>query len=90
MKISIQYLLIYFIVNRTEIVDFGTLSAINKTVSRNLKITNKGAVDGEFIINYKGNMPITFVPFRDIVPAFSSSLIRVKKLIRKSVLKIYI
>ena len=60
-----------------EIVDFGTLSANNKTVSSRLKITNKGATAGEFSIVYKGSLPLTFVPSQDIVPAFSHTFIRV-------------
>lgn len=53
------------------------MSDNNKTVSRKLKITNSGALDGEFSINYKGDLPITFVPTKDKVPAYSESYIRV-------------
>lgn len=61
----------------TEVVDFGVLSANNKTVSSRVKVTNKGALDGEFRINYTGDLPITFVPARDVVPAYSHFYIRV-------------
>lgn len=60
-----------------EIVNFGTQSANNKTISNKLKISNNGAVAGEFIIDYKGNLPISFVPNQDIIPAFSHIFIRV-------------
>ena len=61
-----------------EKVNFGTQSASNKTISASLKISNIGAVDGEFTINYKGNLPITFAPSKDIIPAYSDAFIRVK------------
>lgn len=60
-----------------ENVDFGTQSANKKTISSSLKIINKGAIAGEFLINYKGNLPISFIPNQDIIPAFSHMFIRV-------------
>ena len=62
-----------------DVVDFKVLSADNKTISNQLKITNSGAVDGEFSINYTGSLPIKFTPMRDIVPAYSVAYIRVNE-----------
>lgn len=58
-------------------VDFGLLSDNHKTVSKFLKIRNKGARDGQFSINYKGDLSITFVPSKEIIPAHSDFKVRV-------------
>ena len=57
------------------------MSADNKTVSSRLKITNKGALDGQFSIDYKGELPIKFVPSKDTVPAYSTAYIRVNSML---------
>lgn len=62
-------------------VDLGVNSANNKTISGTLKITNKGAVDAEFSINYKGDLPLTFSPPKGNVPAYSVFHIRVKRFV---------
>lgn len=53
------------------------MSDNNKTVSKILKIRNKGARDGQFSINYKGDLPITFVPSKETIPAHSDFKVRV-------------
>jgi hypothetical protein len=68
-----------------EIIDFGMQSANNKTVSRYLRIFNKGAADGEFIINYKGPLPITFEPSMAYVPSFSELRIKVNYFTNKPI-----
>lgn len=60
-----------------DVVDLGVNSANNKTISGTLKITNKGAVDAEFSINYKGDLPLTLSPPKGNVPAYSVFYIRV-------------
>ncbi|CAF0834043.1 unnamed protein product [Brachionus calyciflorus] len=60
-----------------EKIDFGLLSDNNKTVSKKIRIKNSGARDGQFSINYKGDLPFTFVPNKDKVPAYSELFVRV-------------
>jgi hypothetical protein len=64
----------------TEVVDFGLLSASNKTVSKKFKIKNIGALDANFTVSYKGDAAIKFFPSKDVIPPYSEIEIRVKKL----------
>lgn len=57
---------------RLDKIDFGTLSANNRTVTRQFKITNQGAIDGQFLIDYRGSLPITFNPSEGVVSAYST------------------
>ena len=59
-------------------VDFKVCSADNKTISSQLRIKNTGAIDGQYSINYTGQLPIKFFPSHDIVPAYSEVFIRVR------------
>jgi hypothetical protein len=68
-----------------EVVDFGLISASNKTVSKQFKLKNVGALDGNFSINYHGDHAITFSPARDILPANGEILIKVFVLFQRSV-----
>ena len=52
-------------------------AANKKTISRNIKIRNSGAVEGKFIFNYKGEHSITFNPNEGTVPSYSSITVRV-------------
>lgn len=69
--------LVLFFLLCAEIVDFGVQSASNKTISSKLRISNVGAVAGEFSIAYKGKLPLTFVPNKEIVQPFSETIVRV-------------
>jgi hypothetical protein len=66
------------ILYHSEVVDFGLLSASNKTVSKKFKIKNVGALDANFNINYRGDAAITFCPSKDVIPPYSDIEIRVK------------
>jgi hypothetical protein len=61
----------------TECIDFGVQACSNKTVSKNLKIMNKGALAGQFSIDYRGSLPLSFAPQSKIVQPYSSINIKV-------------
>lgn len=67
----------YFISYLIDVVDFGVQAANNKTISSTLKITNTGAIDGDFVFSYKGEHTITFTPSKGTVPPYSSIDVRV-------------
>ena len=58
--------------------DFGVQSANNKTISNYITIQNNGAIDGDFVFNYKGEHTITFTPSKGSIPAYSSVNVRVE------------
>jgi hypothetical protein len=58
-------------------VDFGKIVAKSRVVSRELKLTNYGAKEGEFQIKYSGNKPITLTPSTGTVPAMTSLFVKV-------------
>ena len=59
-----------------EVVDFGLLSASNKTVSKKLSIRNVGALNAHYSISYKGDAAITFFPSKDVIPPNSEIQVR--------------
>jgi hypothetical protein len=65
------------LLHHAEVVDFGLLSASNKTVSKKFKVKNVGALDANFTVNYKGDAALTFFPSRDVIPPYSEIEIRV-------------
>uniref|UniRef100_UPI00398E85F1 cilia- and flagella-associated protein 47-like isoform X2 n=1 Tax=Pristiophorus japonicus TaxID=55135 RepID=UPI00398E85F1 len=48
-------------------VDFGTVVANSKVISKEINVENHGSLPGQFIIVDKGNLPITFIPRNGIV-----------------------
>lgn len=65
------------ILKTDSVIDFGTHAANNKTISVNLKISNSGAKDGDYVFKYKGEHVITFTPNMGTIPPYSDAFVRV-------------
>lgn len=60
-----------------EVVDFGSLVASSKTISKEIALTNHGSKAGEFKLKYSGDKPLAIVPTSGNVPPKSVQLIKV-------------
>lgn len=58
-------------------VDFGTLVANCKVVSKEITFVNKGSKSGDFEFTYEGNNPLLFIPMSGSVPPNSEMRVKV-------------
>ncbi|XP_071134806.1 cilia- and flagella-associated protein 47-like isoform X3 [Mytilus edulis] len=61
-----------------EVVDFGSLVASSKTISKEIALTNHGSKAGEFKLKYSGDKPLAIVPTSGNVPPKSVQLIKIE------------
>ncbi|XP_059154686.1 cilia- and flagella-associated protein 47-like isoform X2 [Physella acuta] len=59
-------------------VDFGTLVANCKVVSKDITLINKGSKSGDFEFTYEGNNPLLFIPMSGSVPPNSEMRVKVE------------
>lgn len=59
-------------------VDFGTVVANSKVLSKEVALINHGSMPGEFKISYTGNLPIVIVPTSGKVSPKTVQMIKVE------------
>ncbi|XP_067848879.1 cilia- and flagella-associated protein 47-like [Heptranchias perlo] len=59
-------------------VDFGTVVANSKVLSKEISVANDGSLPGQFIIADKGNLPLTIIPRSGTVAAKTVQLVKVE------------
>lgn len=62
----------------TDNIEFGTVLADSKAVTKEIIITNTGSKKGDFKIKYSGNEHISFIPGSGTVAPHSEQKVKVK------------